>query len=63
MAAQVGLDQMLGNNGCLGRRTAASRDDAVGKRTQPDVVDDYVWLRFAARGRALPQSRSASNQP
>ena len=39
MAAQVGLDQMLGDNGRLGWRTAARRDDAVGKRTQPDVVN------------------------
>ncbi len=52
MAAQVGLDQMLGDNGRLGRRTATRRDDAVGEHTQPGVVDDHVLLRSAARRRA-----------
>jgi len=34
MAAQIGLNQMLANNGRLGRRTAPNRDDAVCKRKQ-----------------------------
>ena len=42
MAAQVCLDQMIGNERRLIRRTAACRDDAVCKRTQPVVVDDHV---------------------
>jgi hypothetical protein len=39
MAAQIGLDQMLGDNGCLGRRTAANRDDAVGDRCCPPPAE------------------------
>ena len=49
VAAQICLDQMLGNDGRLSRRTAANRDDAVRKRKQPDVVDNHVSLRFATR--------------
>ena len=43
MAAQIGLDQMIGNERRLVGRTAARRDDAVGKRTQSGVIDDHVF--------------------
>ena len=59
MAAQVCLDQMLGNDGRLGRRTATRRDDAVRKRTQPDVVDNHVaslltrWIGYSIARSAM----------
>ena len=39
MAAQIGLDQMVGDDGGLRRRAAAGRDDLVGERKQSRVVD------------------------
>ena len=43
MAAQVRLDQMIGNERRLIGRTAACGDDAVGECTQPGVIDDHVF--------------------
>ena len=42
MTAQIGFDQMVGDDGGFRRRAAAGRDDLVGERKQPGVVDFHV---------------------
>ncbi len=42
MTAQIGFDQMVGDDRGFRRRAAAGRDDLVGERKQLGVVDFHV---------------------
>ena len=42
MTAQIGLDQMVGDDVGLRRRAAAGRDDLVGERKQSRVIDFHA---------------------